>query len=483
MIATLPRVPLFTLNPPHGAGRRARKGYEFQDRYAAYVLSGFGAGRDELIAARLEAVEDIDTLVMVDGSLVERYYQVKSKDEGTGNWTLRQLETSGVLQRFFSLYKEFEQKKREQNRTIELAFSAEGDLDNELSELKARGWESTESRNALFASLCMGEQLSSPGGAQFQDQGAQVQSRKLYKAAAPNFLESEHPLSRLSTEQPETFEGLVARSGRPVQEVIEELDRAADQVVRFFRGFLASLRLESRLGSLENLTHARLLERRDLSPDEARKAADCLLQAIRDESLLPEPTEISPSTLSGWLGSPERELLQPKPELAADAVQRTELLHEIGNILEAQPALVLYGLPKVGKSQLVSTLIDVSAKVSDYFWFTFSGERGDTERLLRQLATWCGKRGGVWQPKDDVHAGLLQPAQAIARLGKIPLHGTWIILDDCHKLEDSSTLTLLRTLTDAWPESRLILASEEKLPDACLSSKPHPRPKTCAFRG
>src|SRR5439155_7393521 len=111
-------------------------------------------------------------------------------------------------------------------------------------------------------------------------------------------------------------------------------------------------------------------------------------------------------------------------------------------------------------------LIDVSGKVSDYFWFTFSGERGDTERLLRQLATWCGKRGGVWQPKDDVHAGLLQPAQAIARLGKIPLHGTWIILDDCHKLEDSSTLTLLRTLTDAWPESRLILASEEKLPDA-----------------
>ena len=115
---------------------------------------------------------------------------------------------------------------------------------------------------------------------------------------------------------------------------------------------------------------------------------------------------------------------------------------------------------------MVSALIDASDKVADYFWFTFSGDRGNTQRLLRQLAAWCGKRTGVWQPKDDIHTGLLQPEQAITRFEKIPLHGAWIVLDDCHKLDDRAILRLLRTLTDAWPQSKLILASEEKLPEA-----------------
>lgn len=298
MIARLPGIPLFTLNPRHGAGRRARKGYEFQDRYAAYILSGFGAGPDELVAARLEAVEDIDVLAIVGGSLVERYYQVKSKDEGAGNWTLRQLETLGVLQRFFSLYRQFEQKKREQNRRIELVFSAEGDLNNELSDLRVRGWEATESRNSLFASLCLSELVSRAGGSQYQ--GAEAEIRKLYEAAAPNVAESGHAVSRLSTAQSEAFPGLVARSERAVEGITEDLSRAADHVVPFFRGFVASLRFESRLGSLDALTHARLLEGGDLSPDEARTAAGRLLQAIRDESSLPEPTEINQPCRCGW---------------------------------------------------------------------------------------------------------------------------------------------------------------------------------------
>jgi hypothetical protein len=186
VITRLPEIPLFTLNPPHGAGRRARKGFEFQDRYAAYILSGFGGGTDELVAARLEAVEDIDVLAIMGGSPVERYYQVKSKEEGTGQWTLRQLEDTGVLSRFFSLYKLFEQKKREEHRKVELFVSLEGDLNKELSELKQQAWNAAECRNQLFACLCLAELLAAEGGSHYQ--AAESDIRKLYEGAAPSLL-------------------------------------------------------------------------------------------------------------------------------------------------------------------------------------------------------------------------------------------------------------------------------------------------------
>jgi hypothetical protein len=472
LITRPPGIPLFTLNPPHAAGRRARKGFEFQDQYAAYILARFfSSGQEEFVAARLEAVEDIDVLAIVEGLPVERYYQVKSKDEGTGSWTLRHLEDSGILGRFFFLYKQFEQKKREQNRRLELVLSVEGDLSSELSDLKLRAWEAAESRNNLYASLRLGELLLTAGGSYYQNAKAGI--RKLYESEAGNFPEVEQPGWRLSEKRSPALREVAVQSGRTLAEVTEDLNRTAQAVVPYFRGFVASLRFESRLGSLEQLTYAYILQGGDLSPDEAHTAAGRLLRAIRDESLSSEPTEISPATLSRWLGSPERELLQSKPDLATEAVHRAGLLDEVRKILEGQPALVLHGLPEVGKSQLVSALIDECGKVQDYFWFAFSGERGDTARLLRQLAAWCGKRTGVWLLKDDVYAGLLQPAQVIARLARIALPGAWMVLDDCHKLEDGTIFKLLRTVTDAWPESKLIFVSEEKLPEPSEFGVPH----------
>ena len=41
LILTPPQLPLFTLNPPHSAGRRARRGNAFQDWVIAYKLAGF----------------------------------------------------------------------------------------------------------------------------------------------------------------------------------------------------------------------------------------------------------------------------------------------------------------------------------------------------------------------------------------------------------------------------------------------------------
>jgi tetratricopeptide (TPR) repeat protein len=464
LITKLPGIPLFTLNPPHGAGRRARKGFEFQDRYAAYILSGFGVGSDQLVVARIEAVEDIDVLAIVDGLPVERYYQVKSKDEGSGHWTLRQLEDLGVLDRFFSLYKLFERKKREQDRRIELFLSVEGDLNRELLDLKQQAWEATECRNHLLAWLCLVELLAADGGSQYQTGDGGI--RKLYEAEAANYLSDSQCRLPKDEEPPQVIRELAERSGGSAQDVIEDLNRAAGRVLPFFKDFIASLRFDSRLASLEERTHVRLLGRGDMSPDEARAAMESLLRAIRDESLLPEPTDISPAVLSAWVGSPEREMLQSKPELPPEAVQRGGLLHELTTRLETETALLLHGLPKVGKSQLISALIDSSGKTQDYFWFTFSGERNETGTLARQLATWFGRRTGVWQIKDDVYAGLLQPTQVISRLGGVPLRDAWVILDDCHRLQDRAILGALRTLIDqAWAGSRLILASEEKLPE------------------
>jgi hypothetical protein len=44
LILTPPQLPLFTLNPPHSAGRSARRGNTFQDWVIAYKLAGFWAG-------------------------------------------------------------------------------------------------------------------------------------------------------------------------------------------------------------------------------------------------------------------------------------------------------------------------------------------------------------------------------------------------------------------------------------------------------
>jgi tetratricopeptide (TPR) repeat protein len=214
-------------------------------------------------------------------------------------------------------------------------------------------------------------------------------------------------------------------------------------------------------------THARLLERGDLSPDEARAATDRLERAIYDESLAQEATDITPEVLSNWLGNPPREILQSKPEPPPEKVHRGNLLRELRTRLETEPGLLLHGLPKVGKSQVISELITECGKEHEYFWFTFAGEHNETERLLRQLVVWIGRQTGVWKIKDDVYAGLLQPVQVFSRIGGIPPRGVWIILDDCHRLDDHAILGHLRTLTGhTWQESRVILASEEKLPVA-----------------
>ena len=94
---TLTLVPSpFRLNPESFGGRSARKGFEFQDQYIAYVLSGLLSERKPQYC-RIEAVEDLDVLIQRDGELYERYYQMKSV-EGSSGWTVKSLARHGGLQ-------------------------------------------------------------------------------------------------------------------------------------------------------------------------------------------------------------------------------------------------------------------------------------------------------------------------------------------------------------------------------------------------
>ena len=95
-----------------------------------------------------------------------------------------------------------------------------------------------------------------------------------------------------------------------------------------------------------------------------------------------DPTNIDRSVLSAWVGAPERTVLQSKPSLDEDTVHRGELLRNLVRMLGRDSVVVAYGLPKTGRRKLISALLDETRKSELYFWFTFSGESGDLDRLL-----------------------------------------------------------------------------------------------------
>ena len=220
------------------------------------------------------------------------------------------------------------------------------------------------------------------------------------------------------------------------------------------------------MGHLQEAVLARLTRGGDLGPDEAPAASDRLMKSIQQESILPGPTKIDRNVLSAWVGAPERTVLQSKPSLDEDTVHRGELLDNLAMVLRRESVVVAYGLPKTGKTQFISALVDHAGSSELYFWFTFSGESGDLDRLMKQLCIWFGQKTSVWQTKADVEAGRLQPAQLFDRLSKVPVDGAWIVFDDCHKSKDRNLFETIRnSIVKAWPNCRMILISEEKLPE------------------
>ena len=411
----IPPIPFrfFTLEPPHTGGRKARTGFEFQDQYTACALAGFFAGQEDFLAGRIEGVEDFEAILRTDSGWVERYYQIKSRQEGGRHWTIADLDREGVWVRFFSLYRRFLLQQFEVARRLELRIVVEGDLASELIELRQKGVDAVDAKAKLLATLSA---TAVPEGA-----------------------------------------GTTSASSQAV-------------VGALIDGFLRTLRFESRVANLREATLNRIVASGDVSNEEAHRALDRLSEAIKQECLLPQASRITLETVKTWLDIPERAILQRKPLADPYEVDRQDLVTKIVDQLEKESALLLHGIPKVGKSHFVSALIDRMHKDHDYFWFAFSGSPGDNEKLLFQLATWIGQRISIWGPRDDLAAGRLQPMQALERLTKTPVGPVYVILDDCHKANDKSFLgEVAKVIAHGWKDSKLIFIGEEKLPEITAS--------------
>jgi len=456
---SIPRLPAislrrFTLEPTHAGGRHARKGFEFQDWYIAAKLASFAAGQEVLISCRIEGVEDLDALLWQDGTCLERYYQIKSKTEGSGTWTVALLDAEGVLARFFWLYQQFQERKLDANQHVELIVAVDGDLHEQFIALRDHTEEAPETKAKLFAALCV-----TALGSGHQDYTA-------VRTALRSWVETN--ATRLLHNEPAPWQSAALRSIQSKMSVspdrlAEDLQRIVNSIVPLFDGFVASLRFESRQSSLEQVTLNYLMQSGDLSPEEAGTAAKHLMAAIVSESQQAVPTLISPALLHEWLGVPPRLQLQPKPILDANAVERTGLLQECSTLLSSNSFVLLHGLPKIGKSQLISSLIDNDQKSRDYFWFTGAGDPADTRRLAHQLALWCGVHHKAWQAWEDRNT--LQPVTVFERLRNIAIQDAYIVIDDAHNVTDTHVFDQLHTLVcKTWTGSRLILISEEKLP-------------------
>jgi tetratricopeptide (TPR) repeat protein len=455
---------LFTVSPAHLAGRQALRGFRFQTAYIMYVLAGFAAGREDFAAARIEGVEDLDALIRSEGIWIERYYQVKSKQEGGGNWTLNLLDREGVLASFFSLYQRFQLEKDGESRRIELVLAVEGDLDGDLMRLRDQGSDVTDSKATLLGILCSNEAVS-------RDPSYECVAkviREWCKGSADSLISGSITTAFRSSEFDDLVGTLSNQTLIPREKIEQTLPEVIREVTMTLDDFILSLRFDSRLGPLlEEATLARLSECGDLSPDEARTASDRLKRSIEDESALPEPTDVDRTILREWLGVSQRTVLQSKPSLSADTINRQALLGELSRILQTERIVLLHGLSKVGKSQLVSALIDHNHREDNYFWFTFLGDGGDLDRLTKQLVIWAGQKTARWQMIDDLEKVGLQTAQAFKRLAQFPVGGCFIVLDDCHKVTDAVVFEFFCNLVSRdWPESRLIMVSERKIPAA-----------------
>ena len=136
-------------------------------------------------------------------------------------------------------------------------------------------------------------------------------------------------------------------------------------------GFISSLRFESRITNLRKIAVNTLIRSGDLSPDEAQSAVQRLLTSIKAESLQTQATLITFQVLNDWLGIPQRSILQKKPVPDPYEVDRKDLVERVASQLEKTNVILLHGIPKVGKSHLVSGLIDHVHMDHSYFWFTF----------------------------------------------------------------------------------------------------------------
>jgi Cap4 dsDNA endonuclease len=446
----------FTLTATHRGGRTARKGYDFQDWWIAYRLLGSLSEFDELAYARIEGVEDLDLILHREESWIEQYVQVKSKEEGTGNWTLHALEQE-ILPRFYKLFKDFRATPHDASRRIELLLVVEGDLAKQVLKLKQTGRTAKELVFSLITSIDI------------------VNTSPAYKPAIQivrNFLSKWAPkllAGRTDAEQvswDELFEGISQQVTLAKDDVRNTVQNAAAQTSALLDEFVDALEFQSRVPGVELLREAaikRLVAAVDIGVLESQNALDRLVQVIANESTKPTPSPVDRDILLSWLELKPKPPLRTKPEVVSDYVERKEFTEKFRKILREHRFVLLYGLSKIGKSQFVSRYIDLF-DCAPYFWFAFSGESDDSARLIQQMAVFIGNATSSWQLADEVEAGFIDRSHFFERVSSLSLQKVFVVLDDAHKA-DTKLIGLLNTALLRWDESELLLLSEGKIPE------------------
>lgn len=461
---TAPQVPSpFLLTPETFGGRNARKGFLFQDRYIAYVLTGLLKDRENLLYIRLEAIEDLDVLVRQNGRLLERYYQMKSI-EGSGAWSVKSLLNAGVFRRFLLEYLSFIDLPDRSSRDIQFVFVTDGEVGTAVSALADEDINS-ERLKFLFAALSTDLTIREvPSYSEHKDA-----IRNTYFDNADAFLNIEVAPAKV----------IAAVDSLPVA-IRQEVLGNGKKVSTILRAFLRSITYHPRAGfqqartaevaptqtMLEEATRLRVIAAFDCSETAATSAYVSLLTEIARESEAKIPAAIDRSQLVAWLRLRPRLMLEEKPSPPAPYVHLDDQLDVLNGFLKSNGLVSLHGLPRIGKSQLVSTLIDSNQSYAAYFWFTFSGGGDDIATLCKQLAYWVGLKVGVWQLWDDAQADTLTVHQLLARLCDISVPNVLIVLDDSHRCGERSLLRqICELIRKAWTGCVVILITKEILPE------------------
>jgi len=335
----------FTLAPAHRGGRIARKGYSFQDWWIAYSLLGSLSESDGFAYARIEGVEDLDLIVRREDSWVEQYVQVKSKEEGTGNWTTRSLEEQEILPSFFRLFKEFRASPHDASRDIELLLVVEGDLGRDVRQLKQG---SKEGREFLFSILTCIE--INETSAAYQPSIRAI--RDFFRNSASKLLAGASISEQVIWD--ELSHKIAIDLHLAHEEIRDTLSKAAASAAAVLDEFLNALVFQSRAPGIELLEEAaikRLMGTADIGILEAEGALARLVQRIADESSKLSPTLIDKSVLLSWLGLRPKPSLRSKPEVVSDYIERAEFSEKFSKTLANEQFVLLYGLSKIGKSQ------------------------------------------------------------------------------------------------------------------------------------
>lgn len=227
-----------------------------------------------------------------------------------------------------------------------------------------------------------------------------------------------------------------------------EKNRRAPDLTTLVALFVPALQIED-----EPETVARLLE----------LAAESRGEALAGRAVTIERVETRASTSDTWS-------LEPIPMAPPGAIDRRAVLDRLEAELRQHRAVVMCGLPGLGKTTLAAALARRQRDHQPVAWLTISPGVNDTAAaLIRYLASFLFAHGqtaltAVIDPPRDAPALPLDQALSLLAASIAACGSPLVCIDDAHSLaQDPATLQVLRRLWQASP-LRLLLISRSELP-------------------